>query len=73
MGLVAWLLYPAILGLLGAGPQPERLTAMIAMVGSIAIAVLVYLFLTISTRAITIEDMKLIPKGEKIARLLKIH
>jgi stage V sporulation protein B len=46
---------------------------MIAMVGSIAIAVLVYLFLTISTRAITIEDMKLIPKGEKIARLLKIH
>lgn len=72
MGGTAWLLYPAALKLLNAGPEPSRSLVMIAMVFAIAAAVMVYLILTVFTRAITVEDMKLIPKGEKLARLLRI-
>lgn len=72
MGAVAWILYPAVLKILGAGPSPERMTIMIALVATIGVAVLLYLFLTIFTQAITLEDMKLLPKGEKIAKILHI-
>lgn len=72
MGTVAWLVYPALLKLLDAGPQPERKLVLLAMVAAIVLAALVYLILTVLTRTITIEDMKLIPKGEKIAKLLRI-
>lgn len=72
MGLSAWLIYPAALKLLGAGPEPERMPVLIALVAAVGVAVLVYLVLTIVTQAITIEDMKLVPKGEKIAKILHI-
>lgn len=72
MGGTAWLVYPAVLKLLGAGPQPERKFVLVAMIAAIALAALVYLILTVLTRAITMEDMKLIPKGDKIAKLLRI-
>lgn len=72
MGLTAWLVYPAALGLLKAGPEPSRMIAIAALTLTISLAVLVYLVLTVFTRAITVEDMKLIPKGEKLARLLRI-
>lgn len=72
MGAIAWLVYPAALGVIGAGADPSRMMTLIALVVAIAVAVVVYLVLTIFTRAITIEDMKLIPKGEKIAKLLRI-
>ena len=44
-----------------------------AMCASIALAVVVYLIMVIVTRSVTLEDMKLIPKGEKLARLLHIR
>ena len=72
MGFVAWLLYPAVLGLIGAGTQPERKLVLIGLVAAIGAAIIVYLLLTIVTRAITLDDMKLVPKGEKIAALLHI-
>ncbi len=72
MGFVAWLLYPAVLGLIGAGTQPERKLVLIGLVAAIGAAIIVYLLLTIVTRAITLDDMKLVPKGEKIAELLHI-
>ena len=72
MGAAAWLVYPAMLELLGAGPEPERMTTIIAMLPAIAIAVVVYGVMTIMTKAITMEDMKLIPKGEKIGKILHI-
>lgn len=72
MGAVAWLVYPALLKLLNAGPQPERKLVLLAMIAAIALAALVYLILTVLTRAITMEDMKLVPKGDKIAKLLRI-
>ena len=37
------------------------------------VAVVVYLVCIIATRAITAEDMKLVPKGEKLAKILHIH
>lgn len=72
MGISAWLVYPAILGLLGAGPEPERKIILFALVPTVAVAVVVYGVMTIFTKAITLEDMKLVPKGEKIAKLLRI-
>ncbi len=70
MGFVAWLVYPAVMGIMGAGTEPGRISTLLGLVIAIGVAVVVYLVLTIITRAITIEDMKLIPKGEKIAKLL---
>ena len=39
----------------------------------IVVAVVVYLVMVIATRAVTSADMKLIPKGEKLAKLLHIR
>ena len=72
MGAAAWLIYPAALELLGAGPEPGRMTVLIALFAAVLLAVIVYGVMTIATRAITLDDMKLIPKGEKIAKLLHI-
>ena len=45
----------------------------IALVLSIAAAVLVYVAMIGLTRAVTTEDMELIPHGEKIGRILRLH
>ncbi len=45
----------------------------LAVLGAIALAVVCYLVLVILLRAITKEDLELIPKGDKIARLLHIR
>ena len=42
------------------------------MCAAIFVAVAVYLVMVIATRAVTYEDMKLVPKGEKLARILHI-
>ena len=39
---------------------------------SILIAIVVYVVMIVVTKSVTLEDMKLIPKGEKIAKLLHI-
>jgi len=48
------------------------MSAKIAVLGAIAVAVCVYLVLIILLKALTREDLLMIPKGEKIANLLKI-
>ncbi len=73
MGAAAWIVYPAALKLLGAGPEPGRKIILLALLAAIAVGVLVYGVMTIITRAITLDDMKLIPKGEKLAKLLHIR
>lgn len=73
MGGVAYLVYPAVLTLLGAGADPESSSILIALAVAIVIAVAVYLVLTVATRAITKEDMELLPKGDKLAKLLHIR
>mgnify|MGYP000274244354 FL=1 len=42
----------------------------LVMCVAIGVAVIVYAVSVIKLRVITTEDMKLIPKGEKIAKLL---
>ena len=72
MGAAAWVVYPAALKLLGAEPEPGRKIILLALVVTIAVAAAVYAVMTVITKAITIEDMRLIPKGEKLAKLLHI-
>ena len=50
-----------------------RLTMTLDMCVAIAAAVIVYAVAVIKLRAITADDMKLIPKGDKIAKLLHMN
>ena len=45
----------------------------LACLGGIAVAGVVYLVLVVALRIITLDDCLLLPKGEKIAKFLKIH
>jgi stage V sporulation protein B len=45
----------------------------IAVLGAIAAAMVIYLILIILLRAVTKEDLMMLPKGEKIANLLRIR
>ena len=45
----------------------------ICCLGAIAIAVAIYVLLVIALKPITYEDCLLLPKGEKIAKILRIH
>ena len=56
-------------GTLGSGVNAVRLYLAIA----ILVGVIVYVALVILTRAITKDDLALVPKGEKIAKLLRVR
>ena len=45
----------------------------LAVLAAIGVAVVVYFALVLLTRAISREDLSLMPKGDKIARLLRIQ
>ena len=49
------------------------LPTLFAMAGAIAVAAFVYLVLIIVTKTITYDDMLMLPKGEKLAKLLRIR
>ena len=51
----------------------ERLAMAGAMIVAIAAAVVVYVVMIGLTRAVTMEDMALIPHGEKLGRILHLH
>ena len=72
MGLTAWAVYGLSMRFIG-GVDAGRLMMALCMCLAIGAAVIVYLVLTVLTRAVTYEDMKLIPRGEKLARLLRIR
>lgn len=70
MGLVAYGSYSLLVratGFLG------RYSMRVSMALAIIIAVVFYLIEIIATRTLTYEDIKLLPKGEKLAKLLKIR
>ena len=71
MGASAWAVYGLGSRLLHAGPPRRDLPTLIALAFAIGVAVLVYLVMVSVTRSLTREDLKLIPKGEKIARILR--
>ncbi|MBR7073933.1 MAG: polysaccharide biosynthesis protein [Oscillospiraceae bacterium] len=70
MGLTAWGVYGlcqrALMG-------SRRIGTLIAMCAAIGAAVIVYLITAIVFKAVTKEDMKLIPGGAKIARILHMR
>ena len=69
MGLTAWGVYGLCARLLGQG----RIGTLLSMCAAIGAAVIVYLVTAIVFKAVTKEDMKLIPGGEKIARILHMR
>lgn len=68
MGLGAW----AVHGLLAKLLAANRLGNAVATLAAIVVAVVIYSVLVIVLRAITKEDLSLMPKGEKIARILHL-
>ena len=66
MGVSAWVVYTLIARLLSV----SWMHTAIAMLAGIVVAVPLYAVSAIGLRAVTAADMSLIPKGEKIARLL---
>ena len=70
MGAAAWAIYGlAARALHGGG----RLSAVVTLGAAILLAVAVYAVAAIVSRSITREDMRLIPGGEKLARLLRMQ
>ncbi len=63
MGVVCWGFYQLTVGLLG---------SKIACLAAVVVAVGVYAVLLVTLRVLTREDTALMPKGDKIAKLLRI-
>lgn len=73
MGAAAWGVNGVAYRALGSTLDASWLHTALAMALAVAVAVVIYVVMIIFTRAVTMEDMKLIPKGEKLARLLHIR
>ncbi len=69
MGVTAWTLFGLLARVLGHG----RFATLLAMAVAILAAVAVYLAAAIFSRSVTSEDMRLIPGGEKIAKILRMR
>lgn len=65
MGVATFLVYRVLCELVG--------SVMICCFGAIVVAVVVYLVLVVLLKAITYDDCLLLPKGEKIAKILRIR
>ena len=76
MGVSAWgvwtLLHRAMSGVAVTVFRRE-LNVLIPFAAAVAAGVAVYAVMIVAVRAITLEDMKLLPKGEKISRILHIR
>lgn len=68
MGLSAWASHGLISKFLHGGYIKESLCT----IGAVGIAVIVYLILVIALRMITAEDLKMVPHGAKLARILHL-
>ena len=64
MGLGAWAVY---------GLLDHILPMSVAMLGAIAVAVVIYVVLVIFLQIFTMQDIQLMPKGDKIAKILRIN
>ncbi len=78
MGLAAWAVYGLAekvllnTGLLSTGTDLTGTGNALATVAAIGVGVVIYFALILLTRAISRDDLSLMPKGDKIARLLRI-
>lgn len=78
MGGAAWAVYGLMYRVLSHVPEGETERVIswggnaLATLGAIAVAMAVYVVLVVALRAVSREDLALMPKGEKIARLLRL-
>ena len=76
MGVAAWAVWSLLHGLMGGvtGVVAGRaLNILLPFGAAVGTGVVVYVVMAIALRAITLEDMKLFPKGEKLAKMLHIR
>ncbi|MCC8357269.1 MAG: polysaccharide biosynthesis protein [Oscillospiraceae bacterium] len=76
MGVAAWAVWSLLHGLMGGVEAViinRPINVLVPFLVAVLTGVVVYVVMIIATRAITMEDMKLIPKGEKLAKRLHIH
>ena len=73
MGVTAWAVYGLLSRLLAHGRELGRWPMAAALLLALAAAVAVYAVMISVTRTVTREDMKLMPRGEKIARFLRLR
>lgn len=76
MGIAAWSVWNLLHGVMGgvtAEIMDRPVNVLIPFGAAVATGVIVYFVMIIALRAITLKDMKLIPKGEKVAKLLRIR
>lgn len=73
MGAAAWAVYHGAAALLGGTAAIGWKQMAVSMLLAMLVAVVVYVAAIVTTRAVTWEDMKLIPRGEKIAKVLHIR
>ena len=78
MGAAAWAVYGIASRVLSRVPEGgteavlSRTGSAICTLGAIGVAMVVYFALVIALRAISREDLSLMPKGDKIARMLRL-
>ena len=78
MGGAAWAVYGLMYRVLSHVPEGETERVIswggnaLATLGAIAVAMVVYVVLVVALRAVSREDLALMPKGEKIAKLLRL-
>ncbi|MBQ4369530.1 MAG: polysaccharide biosynthesis protein [Oscillospiraceae bacterium] len=69
MGAAAWAVYSLLHKML-----PDRLLMLAgAMIVGVVVGIVIYAVLIIALRAITLDDVGYLPKGEKIAKLLRLN
>ena len=71
MGGAAWAVYGLLAKLLG-GDELGRTGNALAVLVAIGVAMVIYLVLIVALRAISRDDLALMPKGDKLARLLRL-
>ena len=71
MGAAAWAVNGLLMRMLP-GLTESRMGLAVIMCAAILVAVVVYAVCVVAFGAITKEDTKFIPKGEKVAKLLRL-
>ena len=66
MGAAVWAVYGLMVNVL-------TISSKLATLLTIGVGVVVYLVLVLSLRALSKEDLELMPKGDKIAKILRIR
>ena len=68
-----WTLLHRVMGNIGRTIAGRPVNVLIPFLFAVGVGVIVYAVMIVITRALTREDVELLPKGEKIAKLLHIH